>query len=190
MQPETVGSFVEPGDGEGESLVISFSPSSRPLQERWRNNGLSADFMADYVTTFIPREEGDPSQSEHLAEIKGGVAYIANELLENAMKYSPQVLGQPIRIELGLESERAVFTATNATSNEQADFLYAFIDSLAKADPITLYMERLEASARGENEGGLGLLTMVNDYGAELAWRFQPLKNDTVMVTVQVKIEI
>ena len=31
-----------------ECLQLSFSPSSIPIQERWKRNGLSADFAADY----------------------------------------------------------------------------------------------------------------------------------------------
>ena len=38
--------------GESEVLIINFSPTSIPLQHRWRNNGLSADFLADYLSTF------------------------------------------------------------------------------------------------------------------------------------------
>lgn len=36
-----------------EFLLINFSSSSIPLNQRSRNNGLSADFIADYLTTFF-----------------------------------------------------------------------------------------------------------------------------------------
>ena len=51
---EIYGDFQEDIPGSDQFLVISFSPSSIPLKQRWRNNGLSADFVADYLTTFFP----------------------------------------------------------------------------------------------------------------------------------------
>lgn len=38
-----------------DELSLRFSPSSIPIKDRWRNNGLSADFMADYLTAFFPK---------------------------------------------------------------------------------------------------------------------------------------
>jgi hypothetical protein len=37
-------------DDQGEYLKIGFSPTSIPIQQRWRNNGLSANFLADYLS--------------------------------------------------------------------------------------------------------------------------------------------
>ena len=47
------GDFIDEMPDRQEYLIIAFSPSSISLQERWRNNGLSADFMADYFITFF-----------------------------------------------------------------------------------------------------------------------------------------
>ena len=69
-------------------LLISFFPSSIPPKQRSRNNGLSADFIADYLTTFFPKDEDITNTNKKQAEIKSAVSYIANELLENAMKFN------------------------------------------------------------------------------------------------------
>ena len=82
----TFGHFIARKDGQGEHLKIVFSPTSLPIQQRWRNNGLSADFLADYLTTFFPGD--DRAVAECHAELKSAVSYVANELLENAMKFS------------------------------------------------------------------------------------------------------
>ncbi|MEL0588976.1 MAG: hypothetical protein U1O81_07445 [Planktothrix rubescens PR223] len=67
------GDFVEVPPTSNEFLVIGFSPSSIPMKHRWRNNGLSANFMADYVTTFFPENQDDPTtvnlQKENLSLI-------------------------------------------------------------------------------------------------------------------------
>ena len=46
------GAFMARQGASGEYLKISFSPTSMPIQQRWRNNGLSADFLADYLSTL------------------------------------------------------------------------------------------------------------------------------------------
>ena len=85
---EIFGDFIDYLPSSQEFLIIGFSPSSTPLKQRWRNNGLSADFLADYLTTFFPGKEDDPNTIQRQAEVKNAVSYIANELLENAMKFN------------------------------------------------------------------------------------------------------
>src|ERR1700733_1666888 len=63
-----------------EYLTLAFSPTSAPLRSRWRNNGLSADFLGDYVTTFLPTNGPEPALAGRQNEIKHAVTYIANEL--------------------------------------------------------------------------------------------------------------
>ena len=70
------GHFIDRQDADGEYLKLGFSPTSMPIQQRWRNNGLSADFLADYLSTFFPGE--DTASAERQVEIKGAVSYIAN----------------------------------------------------------------------------------------------------------------
>jgi hypothetical protein len=53
MMSETLANYGKRA-GECEYLTLAFSPTSAPLRSRWRNNGLSADFLGDYVTTFLP----------------------------------------------------------------------------------------------------------------------------------------
>ena len=94
------GDCIEDIPTSQEYLILGFSPSSVPLKQRWRNNGLSADFLADYLTTFFPGDEENPITVVQQAEIKSAVSYIANELLENAMKFSDENSEQPISIAL------------------------------------------------------------------------------------------
>ena len=71
---EIYGDFQDDIPDSEQFLVISFSPSSIPLKQRWRNNGLSADFVADYLTTFFPINENEPSTIERQKELKGAVS--------------------------------------------------------------------------------------------------------------------
>src|SRR5919201_6557511 len=96
------GPFVARKDDQGEYLKIGFSPASIPIQQRWRNNGLSADFLADYLSAFFP---GDThAAAERQAQLKSAVSYVANELLENAMKFSYAPAHHAIGLAMYLEA--------------------------------------------------------------------------------------
>ncbi len=188
---ETFGDFIDVSPAaDSEYLNLSFSPSSVPLKQRWRNNGLSADFLGDYVTTFFPKDAADPATGQRQAEIRGAVAYIANELLENSMKYSDDSLGAPIAITLYLNRDQLLFAASNGITAEQRGLFQAFIEELEAGDPNELYLQRLEAQAMSDNGAGLGYLTMINDYGATLAWRFGEDAAGRPLVTTQVRLAI
>ena len=190
---ETFGNYEDISQARTQNqefLNLSFSPSSIPIKQRWRNNGLSADFLGDYFTTFFPKSEEDPASLRRQNEIKNAVSYIANELLENAMKFSDEGLNHTISIRLLLDKDRIFFSETNGVSREQADSFRAFINKMMNEDPNELYIQQLEENAMTDSSAGLGYLTMVNDYGAELAWYFDDQGENGMAVTTEVKVAV
>ncbi len=175
-----------------EYLIIGFSPSSVPLKQRWRNNGLSADFLADYLITFFPSREEEPESIERQNEIKGAVSYIANELLENAMKFNDEKTDYPISIRLQLDTERMVFTITNSIPEENVSSFQSYIKELTTSDPGELYIHKLEKSADEKNatSSGLGLLTMILDYMAVLGWKFETVEGAEEIITVTTMVQL
>jgi hypothetical protein len=184
------GTFNEDFPPGQEYLIIGFSPSSIPLKQRWRNNGLSADFLADYLATFFPINEDEPVSASRQAEIKGAVSYIANELLENAMKYSHENSSHPIKIQLYLNSDKIVFYIANSIHPKTAEKFQAYLKNLINSDPQELYIQQLEKNALDNNPNsvsGLGILTMINDYGAKLGWKFvipEPDCDEMILTTM------
>ncbi len=187
-----LGDYVEdPPAEEKEYLAIGFSPSSVPLKQRWRNNGLSADFLADYVTTFFPARDDDPSTVERQENIHGGVGYIANELLENAMKFNYDITNIPINIQLYLHDDHLVFFVRNSLTEERHAKFKAFIQEVLENDPQELYIAHLERTAEEESCGsGLGILTMLNDYAAKIGWKFEQVQTEPLAFTVTARVEI
>jgi hypothetical protein len=187
---QVFGDFVEQ-ESSDEYLLIHFSPTSLPIQQRWRNSGLSADFLAEYWATFFPTH--DVLSQRKQREIKGAINYIANELLENVMKYSYQPADYPVDLGLYLYEKDFKFYASNAIDPQTVLDFQARIQTLLTEDTQTLYLEQLEKNAADErNTGsGLGLLTMVNDYGARLAWKFEtfPQEPDVIIMTTMVQLE-
>jgi hypothetical protein len=184
------GDFIEQEEGTGEYLKIGFHPSSIPLQQRWRNNGLSADFLADYLSTFFPGE--DPTSAARQAEIKDAISFIANELLENAMKFSYASAHQLVSIEMFLEAASVTLYSSNFLDPAQVASFQEFLQRLLTEDVGELYVERLELNAEDDSDGasGLGFLTMLHDYGANLAWRFDDDGHGVSSVTTMVKLTL
>src|ERR1700728_3655192 len=133
MISQTLGDFGE-RSSDSEYLTLAFSPTNAPLRSRWRNNGLSADFLGDYVTTFLPTNAGVQGLENRQNEIKHAVTYIANELLENAMKYHQPDVEIPIRIHLELASDHITVSVSNGISVVQAGRYKAFVEHLKEGD--------------------------------------------------------
>jgi Uncharacterized protein conserved in bacteria len=131
---EIFGDFIERKNSQ-EYLIVGFSPSSIPLKQRWRNNGLSADFLADYLTTFFPGNQDDSSSLTRQAEIKSAVSYIANELLENAMKFNDENSQYPINIKLQLKKDGLIFSVANSISPLTVGKFQRYIQKLLVSDP-------------------------------------------------------
>ena len=176
-----------PEGHECEYLTLAFSPSSAPLRSRWRNNGLSADFLGDYVTTFLPTEGDVGLLASRQKEIKHAVSYLANELLENAMKYHQRDVSIPIRIHLELTSHDITVSVSNGISVSQAQIYQAFVAHLSDGNAEELLLKQQEENAmHGEAHiSALGLLTMISDYDAQLNWRFEahPAHRESMIVT-------
>jgi len=141
------GDFIQHFPPEQDSLEITFTPSSIPLKRRWRNNRLSAYFLADYFTTFLPLDDKLESQQLRIKESKEIVSFIANELLENAMKYSDS--NSHYQVQFGIhfldqEQLTAVIFAVNSINQEHCEKLKCFINTLLSSDTEMLYIEQIE----------------------------------------------
>lgn len=189
---QTFGDFVEQHAGDGEYLKIGFRPASITLQQRWRNNGLSADFLAGYLSTFFPGDDNEATTRQ--AGIKDAISFIANELLENAMKFSYATSLHTVTIEMFLDADAVrLYTANGIAPDNVAPF-QEFIGKVLTSDTNELYIEQLERNATAENDtgSGLGFLTMINDYGANLAWNFTSHAQDAeqTLLTTMVRLPI
>jgi len=193
--PQIFGNFIETFPPEQDSLELTFTPSSLPIKKRWRSNRLSAHFVADYFSNFLPVDEDDPAQERRLKESKGAVSYVANELLENAMKFNNPTTSSKIKFGIYFIEEAevtAVLFATNAVSAEGLDKFQVFIQQLLSSDPEDFYMQQIEKSAEDENSeaSGLGFLTMLNDYSAKLGWKFETIQETSKIIAVTTMVLI
>lgn len=185
------GDYREDLPDSHEHLTLVFSPGSISLQERWRNNGLSADFMADYLATFFPRSKQGDSSLNSPSQIKNTVSFIANELLENAMKFSDQEGNDPISITLRLYETSLVFLSTNRINQSTANRFQSYIHTIINCDPQSLLIKQLEENVEEHStESRLGILTLMSDYQARIGWKFESLEQSPNIQTVTVMVQL
>lgn len=169
-----------------EYLTLHFSPTRSPRQQRWRHYGLSADFLGDYFSNFFPGEEESPEVISRRDTIKASVSYIANELLENAVKYSCTKANRTISITLALYEHDIVFHSENYSDVTSTERYQGFIQNLLETDINELYLTHLEASAIEPDESQMGLLTMIQDYSAQFGWSFRSLDENPDIICTKV----
>ena len=196
------GEYIEEFSSKLDYLEITFNPTANSIRHRWSNNLLSAQFIAEYFSAFLPVDEDDPNSCHRIKEGKGSVSYVANELLENAMKFNDQ--GSNFKVKFGIyfiedrlvENGKvtAVLYATNSITSQGVEKFQAFLTELIASDPKELYIAQVEKSLEEKHSeaSGLGFLTMINDYSAKLGWKFQTVSKSphiqTVTAMAQLKV--
>jgi hypothetical protein len=155
--------FTNGADAVATELVLA----DGPIDLSWHHCSTTSEFLGDFFVLYC---RGTPRQ---LNEARHGIGYLANEILENAIKFRRP---GDIRIESTLEDARFEMKLTNAITPEAASRFQAHLAELTARDPGDLLIERIEANAADSTSSGsgLGLLTLMNDYGAELGWAFFP----------------
>ena len=189
------GDFIENLPSDRDSLEIVFTPSSRPLKQRWRNNRLSANFVADYFSTFLPFCSDDLSSKERIKESKSAVSYMANELLENAIKFNDKMMNYCVKFGVHFIENteiKVVIFATNSITAPMADKFQRFIKELIISDLDDLYVRQIENSAEDDNidASGLGFITAIDNYSAKLGWKFDELQDNPKIITVTTMAQI
>lgn len=187
---EIFGNFQDEPSASQEYLILGFSPSSTSLKQRWRNNGLSANFIADYLTVFLPVADDQTLTIARQEQIKSAVSFVANELLENAMKFNDYSSLQPVLIQLQLFEDKVVFWVSNAIAATAVQPFQALIQKIITSDPSELLIHQLETNADNTSNSGIGILTMMNDYLAQIGWKFETTQADPQITTVTTRVQL
>ena len=180
VQAEIFGEFLETPERCNDFLTLNFTLSDEQRLLRWTNYGMSADFLGDYFASFFPGTCLDGELISRRDEVKSVVSFVSNELLENAVKYGQHSQALPVTITLRLYGDTIVFEATNPSTADRVAGYRAFVEELVAGDPSEIYFRQLEQTASGTGQSHMGILTMINDYGARFGWRFAPMAQGEV----------
>lgn len=181
---EIFGNFFESNEKQ-EHLLVRLSLASLPIEQNWRNNSLSADFLADCQGNFF-------SFQDRRDEVAGAISFIANELLENAMKSGYEAGDRTITIALYTSPDLLRFYVTNSIKSQSAEAFQNFIRKLLTEDSEKLYIRQLTTDASDDTVSCMGFLTLLCDYNAQLAWKFgtEPGNPKAVTVTTMAQVKI
>ncbi|MEZ4529184.1 MAG: hypothetical protein R2941_25000 [Desulfobacterales bacterium] len=100
------------------------------------------------------------------------VHYISGELLGNAVKFS---YDPEFRLKFAsFVMTRSCFYASNSVRPNDLQKISVFYQTVAREDPAEYFLEQMEKSAAEDStESGVGFLTLINDYGVNLSWKFE-----------------
>lgn len=148
-----------------------------PLDLSWHHCATTSDFIADVFALRFQSSRND------YREVRHSIGYLVNELIENAVKF--RAPGE-ITIEAAIESESFKIKVSNVVDVETTAKFQNLLSEITAGDPGELLIQRIEENAADPQttNSGLGLLTLMNDYGASLAWVFSPADE-----TDQVRLE-
>ena len=137
-----------------------------PFGLTWKHSGLTSDFIASVIAMRYRNVRGHYNQVEH------DVGYLANELLENTIKFRA-----PGDVTLAVSVGSRIFRLTITSKIDVANTVKfkGVLDVLGSDSPGDLLIKRIEANALSTDgaTSGLGLLTLLSDYDATLEWIFE-----------------
>ncbi|MCB9703845.1 MAG: hypothetical protein H6711_18255 [Myxococcales bacterium] len=162
---ERIGDFPDLTALDAE-VAIELYPETFPV--RWDLCGATADFFATYFSR-LPRCGGDDDDILR-AEVENAISYVLNEAVENAVKFQR---GGTITVRVGVHEGALVFVVGNWIARATADALRPRLRELIEGDAQEMLLRRVEENAANPAAGvsGLGFLTMITDYEAQLGWR-------------------
>lgn len=138
-----------------------------PLELSWHHCTTTSDFVSELcaLRTNLP-----PPQ---IKETRHSVSYLANELIENAVKF--KTAGN-VGIQVAANGDSFNMKVSNTIDARSAERLQSLVSELMDGEPSDLLIRRIELNAArpGSAESGLGLLTLMSDYGVRFAWAFAP----------------
>ncbi|RJT36456.1 ATP-binding protein [Mesorhizobium waimense] len=136
-----------------------------PLDLSWRHCATTSDFIADLFALRFQTSRND------YREVRHSIGYLVNELIENAVKF--RAPGE-IVIEASMDSECFKLKVSNDLDGQNASEFQSLLADITVGDPKDLLIQRIEANAANPDvvRSGLGLLTLMSDYDARLAWIF------------------
>jgi hypothetical protein len=150
------------GTGEKVTRLCLFEG---PLELGWKHCAITSDFVAEFVALRY-------RTSRNLyKEVRHNVGYLTNELIENAVEF--RAAGEVV-VEASVDDNVFRAKVSNLIDEEPALQFQHLLSEITTGDPGDLLIKRIEANATSttENGSGLGLLTLMSDYGAHFAWVF------------------
>lgn len=152
----------------------------------WSHCGATAELLGGLYSGQAARAGKDLNEAQH------GINYLTNELLENAVKFRHD-LADAIELDAAFTDGVFEIRVRNHAEEGVAVRFGQLLEQLTVSDPNELLLERIEANALSDSPAasGLGILTLMSDYGAEFTWQFeQPDAAAPVMIQTHASLRL
>ncbi|MGL4966663.1 MAG: slr1658 superfamily regulator [Inquilinus sp.] len=150
---------------EDHEPICSLQLFDGPLELSWHHCATTSDFISELclLRVRLPFRE--------VRDVRHSVAYLMNELLENAVKFKTS---GDVGVQASITREWFTVKTWNRMAAGSALRLQSLLSELTAGDATDLLIRKIESNAQsGTVESGLGLLTLMSDYGVKLAWTFE-----------------
>ena len=152
----------------------------------WVHCGATAELLGELYSGQAARAGKDANEARH------GINYLTNELLENAVKFR-HTATDPVELDAAFADGVFEIRVRNRAEESVAVNFGKMLEKLAAGNPNDLLLERIEANSMGDvpSASGLGILTLMSDYGAEFTWQFeQPMAAAPVMIQTHASLRL
>jgi hypothetical protein len=148
-----------------DAFTISVVLKEGQLGRSWKQAGATSEFLGEVLAVQGAKSGLDHSEARH------AIIYLVNELLENAIKFSA---AGDVEVRCSLENATFELAVINRIDPDMVPGFQGLLEELTTRDPGDLLIERIEANAADETSSasGLGILTLMNDYGVRMGWHF------------------
>jgi hypothetical protein len=184
---EILGQFTDEAREKPLSLT-SLVTNATDMLQNWRRVSLSSDFLAKYYSYYFPyKEKAKRRISRDTAE--NNISFVMNELIENTAKYA-DARDKTVTIKIMLFEDDVVFQVANYLTAGLAESFANLAREILESNPEELYIKRLERNTETDSgDSGLGYLTLINDYGIRMGFKFEKIDSELVQVTIQARMK-
>jgi len=162
MLPETGNKRVI---GEFSAGSFRLILNEGPLELAWKHCSIVSDFLGNLYSAHSRNLTIDATHVSH------NVSYMVNEIIENALKFRS---AGDIEIVSAVEGGQFRLRVTNLVTRGAAVRFQDVLAGLEGRDPSEMLIERIEQNAAdaASATSGIGLLTLMSDYGVRVGWKF------------------
>lgn len=166
-----------------DGFAIGMRLAEGPIDLSWHHCSTTSEFLGEFFALHGAKQKLDYNETRH------AIGYLVNELLENAVKFRAP---GDILIRSSLEGDCFELRLTNLIDQETSMRFQAMLAEVTSRDPGELLIERIEANAADASSSGsgLGLLTLMSDYGARLGWTFQPAEGERIRLDAYAQLRL
>ncbi|MDM8526306.1 DUF6272 family protein [Desulfococcaceae bacterium HSG8] len=160
-------------DFEG-SLTFSIRAAYIEKGKLWKSKDITAEFLGDFWRNMLDSDD-----------IKSKLHFICAELMENAVYHSVKS-DYLIMIQLCFGLDELLVYVKNSVETKKVEKFKAFIRSLLEVDDLRkFFVKKLKESKKSASKKSqVGLITILKDRGAKLAWKLEQGADDTVVTTL------